>query len=59
MLYYYFKMIGKFMKVALYFKDIRLGELTFLNKEFVYNSNLEGENRAKVFPSMLLYGLPL
>lgn len=45
------------MKIALYFKDIRLGELTFLNGEFVYNSNLEGESRAKVFPSMLLYGL--
>ena len=45
------------MKVVLYFKSFRLGELTYSNDEYVYNSNLEGENAAKSFPSMLLYEL--
>ena len=45
------------MKVVLYFKQFRLGELTYVNGEYVYNSCLEGEKQAKVFPSMLLYGL--
>jgi len=44
------------MKVVLYFKSFRLGELTY-DGEFIYNSNVEGENLAKNFPSMLLYGL--
>lgn len=45
------------MKVVLYFKSFRLGELTYDGNEFIYNSNVEGENSAKGFPSMLLYGL--
>lgn len=45
------------MKVVLYFKSFRLGELTFNGDEFIYNSNIEGENAAKGFPSMLLYEL--
>lgn len=45
------------MKVVLYFKSFRLGYLTYEDGQYVYNSNIEGENAAKSFPSMLLYGL--
>lgn len=45
------------MKVVLYFKDFRLGELTRFNGNYVYNSNPSGEEKAKNYPSMLFYNL--
>ena len=45
------------MKVALYFKNFRLGELTMFNGNYVYNSNLNGEEQAKKYPSMFFYNL--
>lgn len=45
------------MKVCLYFKNYKLGELTYDNGLYIYNSNTEGEIAASIFPSMTLYGL--
>lgn len=43
--------------VSLYFKDDKLGELTYDGKYYIYNSNIVGEVKVKKYPSFLLYQL--
>ena len=45
--------------IKYFFKDIELGTLSFDNKknEFVYNSNIENEKKAKKYGSMFFYSL--
>lgn len=45
------------MKISLYFKNYKLGELTFENSKYIYNSNTDGENECKNYPSLQYYKL--
>lgn len=46
------------MKVDVFFKDYHLGELTFKDGNYIYNSNLAGEKNFKEnMVSALFYGL--
>lgn len=45
------------MKIALYFKTFKLGELTFENNKYIYNSDLTGEAECKKYPSLQYYKL--
>ena len=45
------------MKIALYFKTFKLGELTFENNKYIYNSDLNGEVECKKYPSLQYYQL--
>lgn len=45
------------MTIQLLFQSLLLGELTFVDGEYVYNSNVEGENKFKSFASALIYNL--
>ena len=41
--------------VSLYFKDNKLGELTYDGEYYIYNSNIVGEVKVKKYPSFLVY----
>ena len=45
------------MKVVLCFKQLQLGELSFQNGLYEYNSNLNGENEFKNYLNSANYGL--